>query len=155
VTHTSISPETPLCNRQRPSTANVFVGWGQGNLDAAVPEDLNALNAPDQQFLDEQIPKLAAAGGGSWKDFRFLTEGGFCQVGIWEHHGQGAKPPRHRRVAVKEISDPFYNLRFEGMLMQRLGKSRSAHIVRLVPNLLMSTPLGRISARSGLELSDV
>lgn len=128
-----------------PPAPAAFVAWVPGNLSAAVPEDLNALNAPHQPFLDQQIPKQPTTEGGTWKGVRFLAAGGSSLVGMWEHDGQGPNPPRNRRAAVKEMSSPFYNLRLEGMLMQRLGKGISPHIVRLV-----SQPVGVNPARENL-----
>ena len=115
-----------------PPAPDPLVDLGPADLSVLTPANLNDINAPHQDFLDKNFSGLAPAGGGNWKGTRFLAEGTFATLGMWEHDGQGDNPPRIRRVAVKEINEAEDNLLTEGLLMDRLGKSFSDHVVRLI-----------------------
>lgn len=121
---------------------------------AVLPEDINPLNANHQEFLNQQVPGLVSnPQGGTWKGVRFLGSGGFSRVGLWKHDGQGANPPKVRRVAVKELRDRVdHDLKMEGLIMEALGRNLPEHIVRLV-----KPPVACIPADEGLgdEWKDV
>jgi hypothetical protein len=62
-----------------------------------------ALQAERQAFLNQYMPPL----GAQWRGTKFLGEGGYARVGLWEHTDPDPNVPQplRRQIAVKELKE--------------------------------------------------
>jgi hypothetical protein len=96
-----------------------------------------------RQFLDKQIPQLMddPAEAVHWQGTKFLGQGNFGQVGLWEYNDpdpNGRIPEAGRKVAVKELkltqNAHRHSLMREAQHLLDLSQGSSHHIVRLMLN---------------------
>lgn len=73
--------------------------------------------------------------GQGWKGTKFLGQGSFGKVGLWEFEDANKPQPLITKVAIKQQEDnPFASeveLEAEGRIMALLTTVRSRHLVRL------------------------